>query len=261
MLPPHWTAPVVAVWLGTSLDAAVAEAGPLVAGLLVAGLLVGLGVAVALGVGWTVGVLLAVTLGVGVAVWVGVPVPPPAGAVADESGFGAGVGEQATAGSPLFTFLDWPDPVQGRVMTTPGGSFPRPELAVVPPPPRLLPALAVPEAFTRLIGVPVSWLRTTTPTTTMATAAETANTGLSHGPADPSRPGGLGAPRWPPAGRRPRPPSRPASGPRADWTRLSAARAASIAGSSRMRKRVPRNSSHSVHPEKTDRRDRGESSR
>ncbi len=54
---------------------------------------------------------------------------------------------------------------------------------------------------TELVGpirVCPSWLRMTTPTTTIATAAETASTGLSQAPAGPRRPGEPAVPRCPP---------------------------------------------------------------
>ena len=90
----------------------------------------------------------------------------------------------------------------GDWVLTPSGSFHRLEFAVVPPLPRPEPwLLGVVTEFDGLMRVPVSWLRMTTPTTTMATAAETANTGLSQGPAGPRRPGEPAAPRCPPARR------------------------------------------------------------
>ena len=81
---------------------------------------------------------------------------------------------------------------------TPSGSFHRLEFAVVPAPLRLEPGLVVPMLLLAgLIRVPVSWLRMTTPTTTMATAAETASTGFSQAPAGPRRPGRAGLPAVP----------------------------------------------------------------
>ena len=63
---------------------------------------------------------------------------------------------------------------------TPSGVVHCLEFAVLPalPMPGLGLLVLVTE-FNGLMRVPVSWLRMTTPTTTMATAAETANTGLS----------------------------------------------------------------------------------
>jgi len=128
----------------------------------------------------------------------------PAGAVFFAAGFGVAV--QATAGIVLPTFPCWPGSVNGWVGEIPSGSFHRLELAVLPPPVGLElglePGLAVPMLLAGLIRVPVSWLRMTTPTTTMATAAEAAKTGFSQAPADPRRPGRLACPRRP---RCPRP--------------------------------------------------------
>jgi hypothetical protein len=194
---PHSTMGVPGSY-GTTMAAAIAAVAS--AGPPVAALAVGVGVGRPLSVGWgVVGVL----VGLPVTDGVGVGVPLPAGAGVDAAGVGVGV--QATAGRTLVTLLFRVGPVSCWVALTPSGSFHRVEFAVLPPLPRLLAGPAVPTLLVvGLISVEVSWLRMTTPTATMATAAEMAKTGLSQAPADPSRPGGVAAPRCPPARRRPR---------------------------------------------------------